>query len=145
MQNNDGIIKIGKYRWRKSAWARIWSSFVINKKIQPSLDHLNENWVHHYHKKIQDAQLQDLSKVFHTNGITETVKKILQYVLPSYTTISRRFCEFFIKVCLPIVSRHKKKLLKKGTRFLSYDATFRIAKAISLGNKHHQLILPIFF
>lgn len=141
LKDGDGIIKIGKYRWKKSAFATIWSSFVINKKIAPSLHQLINNCIHHYHKKISIGQFVKLQQIFGTDGITDTTKKIIGFVLPSYDTISRRFIDFFIQNGMPIITSHKSKILKKGTRWIGYDATFRIAKSISLGTKYTRVAL----
>ena len=100
LKQDDGIIKIARYRWTKSAFATIWSSFVINKKIAPSLHQLRNNCVHHYHKLISDSHFHQLYQIFGTYGITDTIKKIIAYVYYTNKTtmhMESRFGKFVIE------------------------------------------------
>ena len=136
--DNNGIVKYGYWIFSWSVIKYIWSIFIATKKISLSRKYLIILYRIFYQQKYNDddeyIQLNKLQRIFKLNGILELFEKLIENILPSRVVFRNLLKDIGYSFAIPLYKQHKIDLSYLSTRWIGYDATFRVAQCIQLKN-----------
>ena len=144
---NCGLIKYGNYIYTHSCWTWLFNQLLIRKKGRNVRKALIIKYLHLYQNLFSNEEYDKIFKLLDLpkKSYSKALKKLISTLIPSTTTFQRWARDIGFQHIVPLAQKLKKTFGKFGSRFYSFDATFKFLKAVKLlnGTKTKLCLLTI--